>query len=148
MVRSARSRAVAISTWWTSSGRPTRSGSPRVRTPARRPAAGSEGAAIRAVASRTVAAVRAVASRTVAAVTPWLAFWLIKALPIAITCTLLSHSYGIRFGGTALSPLSLEKVEGRSSQLSGVELSQQRLQRDDLAWCDAPAEHRPQLLPD
>jgi hypothetical protein len=46
-----------------------------------------------------------------------------------------------------LGALALEQVKSGSGELRRVELFEQRLEGDDLAWRNAAVEHRPQLLP-
>src|SRR6266550_882031 len=45
-----------------------------------------------------------------------------------------------------LGPLALEKVQGRGGELGRVELSEQRLQSNHFARCNALGKDRPKLL--
>jgi hypothetical protein len=47
---------------------------------------------------------------------------------------------------TSLSALALEQVKRRGSELRGIELLEERLERDDLARRNTAIQYRPQLL--
>src|SRR4051812_2817955 len=151
MVRSARSRPVAISTGWGSAARPVRpAAAGSIGSSARRSPAIAKFSAVRTisawpVASGTIVAwpvasgsvlARAVATRA------------LVAASLAKGLARLRRRSRISLGCASLRPLALEQSERRGSQLRGVEFTEQRLERNHFAWRNALRQNGAQLFTD